>query len=98
MKVRELIEQLQKMPQDSIIVMAKDAEGNDYSPLSSIEEYLYVHETTWYGYIYIMELTEELREHGYTEEDLYYGKEVKKRLFYNPLIKSQRKEVLRDAR
>ena len=34
--VAQLIEQLQKFPQNYIIVMSKDGEGNNYSPLSDI--------------------------------------------------------------
>jgi hypothetical protein len=37
MKVAELIAKLQGMPQDSIVVLQKDAEGNGYSPLSGVD-------------------------------------------------------------
>ena len=55
MKVKELIERLQKLPEDSLVVMSEDAEGNGYSPLSNVEEALYEAETTWYGEAYPLE-------------------------------------------
>lgn len=49
MKVSELIEALQKLPQDSLVVMSKDAEGNNYSPFSDCDERFYIADSTWSG-------------------------------------------------
>lgn len=49
MKVKELIEVLQQLPQDAIVILQKDSEGNGYSPLSGAEPCHYVAETTWSG-------------------------------------------------
>lgn len=54
MTVDELIEALQEISDndcgDCMIIIQKDAEGNNYSPLSSIDEDGYVAETKWSGY------------------------------------------------
>jgi len=51
--VAEFIEELKKMPQDSILVMQKDSEGNGYSPLAGADDKaVYQEETTWSGYVY----------------------------------------------
>ena len=50
MLVKELIEILQSMPQDSIVILQKDSEGNGYSPLYDVDsDAIYVKETDWYG-------------------------------------------------
>jgi hypothetical protein len=41
MKVRELIEQLQKAPQEAVVILQRDAEGNGYSPVVGVEECWY---------------------------------------------------------
>jgi hypothetical protein len=37
MIVKELIFELQKMPQDLQVIIQKDSEGNNYSPLNSVD-------------------------------------------------------------
>lgn len=51
MTVGELIELLQNEDHDSLVVMAKDSEGNEYSPLSNADSADYVAENTWSGYL-----------------------------------------------
>lgn len=34
MKVKDLIKELKKMDQDAKVILSKDAEGNDFKPLS----------------------------------------------------------------
>tara|TARA_R110000868_G_scaffold66014_4_gene196981 strand:- start:1986 stop:2192 length:207 start_codon:yes stop_codon:yes gene_type:complete len=51
MKVSELIEQLQKYPANFTVIIQKDGEGNDYSPLAGSETALYVPESNWSGSI-----------------------------------------------
>jgi len=49
MTVRQLIEQLSKLPPELEIVMSKDAEGNSYSPLSDCSLGCYMPYSTWSG-------------------------------------------------
>lgn len=49
MTIKELIQQLQKFPDTTLVVMSGDSEGNYFSPLSDIEELKYAAETTWSG-------------------------------------------------
>lgn len=54
-------------------IIQKDAEGNDFSPLSRVDvdmDNVYVPITTWYGERYIKELTSEDIEKGFSESDL----------------------------
>ncbi len=76
MKVKELIKLLRKEDPDRIVIMAKDAEGNDYSPLSSFWTGAYKAETTWYGEVGLEILTEKDKKQGYTEEDVLDGKKA----------------------
>lgn len=56
MTVAELIEQLKACPQDSIVILQKDAEGNGYSPLHAVDAAaIYRSEATWYGEVYSTE-------------------------------------------
>lgn len=70
MTVKELIEHLEKQDPDQLVVMAKDGEGNDYSPLADFWSGSYEAETTWHGTVGLFELTMELREQGYSKEDI----------------------------
>jgi hypothetical protein len=49
MTVTELIAKLQNLPADSQVVMSKDAEGNDFSPLEECIVGHYEPYTTWSG-------------------------------------------------
>ena len=70
MKVWELIEILQEYDPNRLVICQKDAEGNGYSPLDDVEAAAYEATTTWMGEAYLEELTEELKESGFTEEDV----------------------------
>lgn len=70
MTVGELIAKLKEIDPNRIVIMAKDAEGNGYSPLSDFWIGAYRAETTWMGDVGSEELTEEMRQSGYTEEDV----------------------------
>mgnify|MGYP003440574857 CR=1 FL=1 len=55
MTVRDAIAILSTQNPDAILIIQKDAEGNDYSPLSNIDgEARYHAETTWHGEVYRM--------------------------------------------
>lgn len=52
MTVAQLREEIKDLPDDMLVVMSKDAEGNDHSPLADTWEGRYAAETTWYGDVY----------------------------------------------
>jgi len=52
MKIKELIEALSLFPQEREVIMARDPEGNGYSPLSDIDRCLYLPETSYSGEIF----------------------------------------------
>jgi len=70
MTVKELIEQLEKEDPTRLVVMSKDSEGNGFSPGYAVEACSYVADSTWSGEIGLEELTDKLREAGYSEEDV----------------------------
>lgn len=55
MKVSEFIELLQKLPQESLVVMSKDAEGNSYSPFYGTTQGSYLKENSWSGEVFFSE-------------------------------------------
>jgi len=73
MTVKELIELLEKEDPDRIVVMAKDSEGNSYSPLSDLGTGIYKARTKWSGEVGLEKLTPELIAAGYSEEDVISG-------------------------
>lgn len=52
MTVGQLREVLAAQPDDRLVVLQKDAEGNGYSPLEQAEEAMYEAESTWSGEVY----------------------------------------------
>jgi hypothetical protein len=73
MKVYELIEMLQKESIDREVVIAKDGEGNDYSPLYGMWRGAYRADTTYSGEAGLEKLTIEDEERGYSEDDVVNG-------------------------
>lgn len=74
MKVKELKDLLESVDDERIVIMAKDGEGNDYSPLALIDdESVYKANSTWSGEIGIETLTPELIAENFTEEDVIDG-------------------------
>lgn len=71
MKVRELIEILQKADLDATVVLSWDPEGNGFSEMYPIEEGLVF--LPWDGKVRYTNLTDEMRKQGYDEEDIYEG-------------------------
>lgn len=74
MKVRDLIVLLQEEDQDAEVVLAKDAEGNYYSPVTDVDDGTYAEITTWNGEFYSRpapdsgdDLKEEWTEEGYDD-------------------------------
>ena len=78
MKVKDLIKQLEELPQDMVILLAKDDEGNGYRKLSGecAYEASYDDDTSYslVDEVGITELTDEDIKDGYTEEDVYEDK------------------------
>lgn len=71
MTVRELIEALRDAPLDALVVMSKDGEGNEFSPLAEIgTESTYEATSTWSGELHLKTLTPEHVAQGYTDEDV----------------------------
>jgi hypothetical protein len=70
MNKSELIKLLNDIEGDPIIVLSRDAEGNGFNKLSDIELSSYDHSTREIG---LIELTDDLRKEGYSEEDVLEG-------------------------
>lgn len=70
MKVKHLIEELQKQDPEREVILQKDAEGNGHSPLEGMWTGAYEPVNGWSGEVGLDELTDELIEEGYDEEDV----------------------------
>lgn len=74
MKIKDLIEQLAQIEnQDALVVLSKDGEGNDYSPLDEVDYdkcWKYMPNSTWSGDVVMTTLNDEWREKGFTDEDV----------------------------
>lgn len=58
--VGELLKDLSDCPADAVVVMSKDGEGNNFSPVANHSAEHYRSESTWSG---------ELRDSEYDEEE-----------------------------
>ncbi|MFC9036828.1 hypothetical protein [[Kitasatospora] papulosa] len=58
-ELRTQLAQYTDLPGDTIVVLAKDAEGNSFSPLADISPAMYLAESTYSGEHY---MTEEQRQ------------------------------------
>lgn len=54
MTVKDLKAEIENLPDDMEVIIQKDGEGNNYSPLCGVngEDFVYVPETAWYGEVY----------------------------------------------
>lgn len=66
MQVKNLIDELKKLDPEDYVVMSSDPEGNRYSFLEGMA----ISQKLKDGGVYLAELTEELKEEGYTEDDV----------------------------
>lgn len=73
MTVKELIEALQAQDQNRIVIVAKDAEGNGYSPLHGMWSGAYRADSTYSGDAGLESLTDDDRRQGYGEGDVVEG-------------------------
>ena len=56
MTVKELKEAIANLPDEMVVVLQKDSEGNGYSPLSDVDpDAVYIPKTTWSGDTYSMD-------------------------------------------
>lgn len=63
---------LEGVPDDTPVILSKDAEGNGYSPLSSVntdEGTVYVPETAWSGEVYTQDGRDDDTYDSYYPED-----------------------------
>lgn len=51
MTVKQLREALAGKPEHALVVLSCDSEGNEGSPLASVEDGIYQADTAWYGQI-----------------------------------------------
>jgi len=73
MNVKELKIILRDLDENDEVILSKDSEGNNYSPLADYALNIYVPDSKWSGEVRIKELTPELIEIGFGTEDLYDG-------------------------
>jgi len=83
MKVSDLIEMLHRHDPDREVILQKDAEGNDYSPLEELWIGAYRPETTWSGEAGLDELTDQDISDGYSKDDVI--EDGQKALFLVPV-------------
>ena len=85
MKIKELITKLEKYNPEAIVIVQKDSEGNGYSPLYAADDGHYQATSTYSGKPVLVELTPELRQLGFSEDDLARGDgEVSEAVFLIP--------------
>jgi hypothetical protein len=72
MTVAELIEVLQTADPDAIVVLATDAEANSYMELNDVDVDLVIDDD---GEIGLGELTPDLEEAGFDEDDIVDGED-----------------------
>ena len=80
MTVGDLIKQLKGFDKTRKVILSKDSEGNDFSPLDECSTGMYVPESTWNGTVGLEKLTDTLKSQGYTEEDIGKDGEHKRKL------------------
>jgi len=68
--VKDLKKLLENVDDDRIVVLSSDPEGNSYSPFRESGEFSY---DEYQGEVGLEELTKELIEDGYSENDLLNG-------------------------
>lgn len=75
MNVKDLREALAAMPDDMLVVVQKDSEGNGYSPLRGADgdNNSYAADSTWGGTVGLTALTDEAAKRGYGPEDVVAG-------------------------
>lgn len=70
MKVKDLIKELKKVDPERLVIMARDGEGNSYTPLTGFWEGMYKPDSTYSGEVGLESLSEEDKRTGWTDEDV----------------------------
>jgi hypothetical protein len=84
--VQDLIDALKECDPKAIIICSSDSEGTRHSPLAGIDPAsLYIPYNTWSGEVKLAELTPEMREEGFTDEDVYTGSDGIKAVVFYPV-------------
>lgn len=75
MKVKDVIAALERCDPEYEVILSKDGEGNDFSPLAEVagENNVYVPQTTWSGEVRLHHLTPELEARRFSAWDVYDG-------------------------
>ena len=60
MTKKDLIEALVDVPDDFVVILSSDSEGNNYSPLAGYDKVMYVPENSYSGEIYDKESTDDM--------------------------------------
>lgn len=87
--VGELINLLQRFPDDAVVIMSEDPDGNRFSILSEISEGVWEPDPNYLtdGELWVArELTPELSAQGYSNEDVYDGDDAKDCIVLWPAI------------
>ena len=66
-ELKALLAGLERLPDDTPVILQKDSEGNGYSPLSGGEPAWYIADSTYSGEVYLMPQDED--EDGDEDED-----------------------------
>ena len=84
MTIRELKEAIKDLPDEMEVIIQKDAEGNDYSPLYDVDSNaVYVPEAPWYGVAF--SLGDSAEDGCMTEEEWEEIKKKPKSLILFPI-------------
>lgn len=70
MKVKTLIEQLSKLDPEALVVLSCDMEGNSYGVLDYVDDDNNLYDKKNREITGFKDLTDNLKEQGFTEEDL----------------------------
>lgn len=68
-ELREFVQSLEGLPDETPVILQKDPEGNGYSPLDGAGGGMYLAETTWSGEMYPTDAEIGDSETRYTDED-----------------------------
>lgn len=71
MTVKQLIKELKKFDENRVVVLSRDQEGNGFEELYGVFTGAYNKKNRNFG---LEELTPELKEQGYSKEDIVKGK------------------------
>lgn len=66
MTVKELKKLIKSLPDEMLVVLQKDSEGNGYSPLAGGDNCIYIPRNTWSGDVYDEEDIEEIENVTYS--------------------------------